>query len=263
MLFTLIKILLTYTNLQSIFNYNITIYSKLQGKYGIFRQNLLGFRVDYSGRAVIISSPDLYLDSIGLPITMLKYSLNNIIFKDSNKISEEEIKIYYNSDLLNLNLFNNLNKFSFIVNRAPTLHKMNTQSFYPMFTEGRAIKFMPILCVGYNADFDGDQMGVFSILFNSSLLESLNTLRPIVNLLSSTNKKNILNLTQGALLGLNILSIYNYFNFIKYYIINNYTTLIELNTNNILINTPLLLRYNYYFYLTTIGRSLLNIKLIK
>nr|APQ42933.1 RpoC1 [Babesia sp. Lintan]QAX27052.1 RpoC1 [Babesia motasi]QAX27083.1 RpoC1 [Babesia motasi] len=257
-LFDLLNTLLNYSKLQSLLKQDYNIYSKLQGKYGIFRQNLLGFRVDYSGRSSIVSSPDIGLNSIGVPIQMLK-RFSPVSLEDLESEDMEELEAY-SSYTSNYDIFNRLNDYSFLINRAPTLHKMNTQSFEPIFTEGRSIKFIPILCPGYNADFDGDQMGVFSLLFSDTIKESKYIMRPITNLYSPTNNNNMLNLTQGAALGKYTLSMYKYCNYGNNIILNNYTSLVDLQINYLYINTPLTIRHYNYFYLTTLGRSLLGVK---
>nr|QAX27141.1 RpoC1 [Babesia motasi] len=257
-LFDLINTILSYSKLQSLLKQDYNIYSKLQGKYGIFRQNLLGFRVDYSGRSSIVSGPDMNLNSIGVPIKMLqRFSPVDLTYLEN--VDMEELKAY-SSYTPNYDTFNTLNDSSFLVNRAPTLHKMNTQAFEPIFTEGRAIKFMPILCPGYNADFDGDQMGIFSILFSDTIKESRYLMRPLTNMYSPTNTTSVLNVTQGAALGKYTLANYTYYSFITNTILNNYTSLVELQINYLYINTPLTVRYFNYFYLTTLGRSLLSVK---
>nr|AXX76219.1 DNA-directed RNA polymerase beta subunit terminal domain C1 [Babesia duncani] len=260
-LYNLIEILSDITSLGYIYGKDPTIYSRLKGKYGIFRQNLLGFRVDYSGRATIISGPDLLINTIGLPFNIISNILVDLekIEEHEDKFDESFIYSYTVND--KIDFLKDLVNYSVIINRAPTLHKMNTQSFSPICVEGESIKLMPLTCSGYNADFDGDQMGIFSILCESSILESLYMLRSICNLYSPTTKKNIFNLTQGSLLGVYILAIYNYFNFSNYYIIENYYSLIELNNNkNIIIYMPIWLRFINYFYLTTTGKILLNLK---
>nr|APQ42901.1 RpoC1 [Babesia sp. Xinjiang]QAX26990.1 RpoC1 [Babesia sp. Xinjiang]QAX27021.1 RpoC1 [Babesia sp. Dunhuang] len=256
-LFLLIKVLVTYSQFNLIFKDSYNIYSKLQGKYGLFRQNLLGFRVDYSGRASIVSGPDLTIPSIGIPINMLKRPFN---FK-TDELDEVEIEEDLHTYSENYDMFNNLNEHSFLINRAPTLHKMNTQSFHPIFTEGNSIKFVPLLCSGYNADFDGDQMGMFSIIFKTSVIESKYMIRSLTNIYSPTNKKNVFNLTQGLILGNYLLSSHNYFKVFSTVVLGHYTSLIDLKFNNLYINTPITLRYNNYFYSTTIGRQVLNINL--
>nr|YP_009170345.1 DNA-directed RNA polymerase subunit beta-like subunit [Babesia orientalis]ALE29343.1 DNA-directed RNA polymerase subunit beta-like subunit [Babesia orientalis] len=279
LLFFLIKIIITYALLLDVYPDNSNIYVRLQGKYGIFRQKLLGFRVDYSGRTVIVPGSDLPITNVGLPISMIhKHNQPSVSFDiDKNlrvyarKFKTKKLQQYigqtkpkaeqkfYDMCLFISKMFNNINDNSVIVNRAPTLHKMNTQAFNTVLSEGRAIKFTPICCTGYNADFDGDQMGIFSILFDSVVNEAQLLSRPMVNLYSPTNKKNMFNATQGVLLGNYIITVYNYLNMGLTTVIGNLTTLIELNINTFYINSPLTLRHNKYFYKTTIGRHLLKV----
>ncbi|EDO05067.1 RNA polymerase Rpb1 domain 2 family protein (apicoplast) [Babesia bovis T2Bo] len=286
MLFFTAKTLITYTLFLDAYPDSNNIYNRLHGKYGLFRQKLLGFRVDCSGRSVIVPGPDLHISYVGLPSNMLhKFSLTYKDYEDENKkklrkkikkfrrsilklydpnlktISRKKARKLSNRCLLSCDLFDNTIDNTVIVNRAPTLHKMNTQSFHPLMAEGRAVKFTPICCAGYNADFDGDQMGVFSIIFKNSLIEAQLLTRPMINLYSPTNKKNIFNLTQGALLGKYTLTAYNYTNCLSTSVIAcNNAVLVELSFNNFYVNSPYTLRHYKRFYKTTIGRQLTSFK---
>ncbi len=138
----------------------------LKGKQGRFRQNLLGKRVDYSGRSVIVVGPELRLDQCGLPkdmaLEMFKpYVLRELIVQGvapnvksaRQQIDRREPVVY---DILEKVTENH----PVILNRAPTLHKLGMQAFFPILIEGNAIRLHPCVCAGYNADFDGDQMAV-------------------------------------------------------------------------------------------------------
>ncbi|GFE55938.1 DNA-directed RNA polymerase (apicoplast) [Babesia ovis] len=281
LLFFLIKIIATYALLLDIYPDPYNIYERLQGKYGIFRQKLLGFRVDYSGRTVIVPEPELPISKVGIPVNMLQQIYNPEPYVDITKLTKHkgrffkkirkykkptgEIKSnrymsFSESCGYACSFIGSIIENTVIVNRAPTLHKMNTQSFNPIFVEGRSIKFMPMLCSGYNADFDGDQMGVFSILFKSSILESQSMTRSFSNMRSPTNKKNMFNTTQGILLGNYGLTIYNCLPVCSYIVINNYTTLTEIGAISSYTNILATLRYFKYFYKTNIGRSILTLK---
>jgi DNA-directed RNA polymerase subunit beta' len=165
----------------------------LKGKQGRFRQNLLGKRVDYSGRSVIVVGPHLKLNECGLPkdiaLEMFKpYVLRELIsggvspnVKTAKHLLERKEPIVY--DILDKVTKNH----PVILNRAPTLHKLGMQSFYPQLTEGSAIQLHPCVCSGYNADFDGDQMAVHVPLTKAAQQESRELMMPSRNLLKPAN----------------------------------------------------------------------------
>jgi len=129
----------------------------IEGKQGRFRQNLLGKRVDYSGRSVIVVGPALKLHQCGLPREMA-LELNNI--KAAKKIIQKNELIVWN--VLEEVIYGH----PILLNRAPTLHRLGIQAFEPILVEGRAIKLHPLVCPAFNADFDGDQMAVHIPLSN-------------------------------------------------------------------------------------------------
>ncbi len=161
----------------------------LRGKQGRFRQNLLGKRVDYSGRSVIIVGPELKLDQCGLPkemaLEMFKpYILHEIIatglapnVKSAKHVLERRPE----------EVFDILEKITrdhpVLLNRAPTLHKLGIQAFKPVLIEGDAIQIHPCVCAGYNADFDGDQMAVHVPLTKDAIKECYELMTPVHNLL--------------------------------------------------------------------------------
>ncbi len=161
----------------------------LRGKQGRFRQNLLGKRVDYSGRSTIIVGPELKLDQVGIPKEMAlelfkPFLLHEIIvrglapnIKSAKNFLERKEPIVY--DILEEITKNH----PVLLNRAPTLHKLSILGFYPVLTDDYAIKLHPTVCAGYNADFDGDAMGVFLPLSKKSIEEVKNRMLPYYNLL--------------------------------------------------------------------------------
>lgn len=161
----------------------------LRGKQGRFRQNLLGKRVDYSGRSVIVVGPELKLTQCGLPkemaLEMFKpFVLRELIVrgiapnvKNAKNVLERRIPEVF--DILEEITKNH----PVLLNRAPTLHKLGIQSFYPILTEGSAIRIHPCVCAGYNADFDGDQMAVHIPLSHESQEEAVHLMLPTHNLL--------------------------------------------------------------------------------
>ncbi len=161
----------------------------LKGKQGRFRQNLLGKRVDYSGRSVIIVGPELRLNQCGLPkdmaLEMFKpFILRHVILtglapnvKSAKNIIDQRIPEVY--DILE----QITHQHPVLLNRAPTLHKLGIQAFYPLLIEGSAIRLHPCVCDAYNADFDGDQMAVHIPLSKTARKEAEEHMMPIQNLL--------------------------------------------------------------------------------
>ncbi|OIP73709.1 MAG: DNA-directed RNA polymerase subunit beta' [Candidatus Pacebacteria bacterium CG2_30_36_39] len=165
----------------------------LRGKQGRFRQNLLGKRVDYSGRSVIVVGPELQLDQCGLPkdmaLEMFKpYVLRELIVQGvapnvksaRHLVDRREPEVY---DVLEKVTANH----PVILNRAPTLHKLGMQAFYPQLIEGSAIRLHPCVCSGYNADFDGDQMAVHVPLTKEARKEAEELMMATHNLLKPAN----------------------------------------------------------------------------
>lgn len=161
----------------------------LRGKQGRFRQNLLGKRVDYSGRSVIVVGPELKLSQCGLPkdmaLEMFKpYVLREVIFrgiapnvKSAKHVLERRLPEVYD-------ILEEITKsHPVLLNRAPTLHKLGIQAFYPILIEGNAIRIHPCICAGFNADFDGDQMAVHVPLGKMAKEEAEKLMMPAENLL--------------------------------------------------------------------------------
>jgi len=165
----------------------------LRGKQGRFRQNLLGKRVDYSGRSTIIDGPDLKIDQCGIPKEMAlelfkPFLLHEIIIrglapniKSAKNFLEKKEPIVY--DILEEITKNH----PILLNRAPTLHKLSVLAFYPVLTDSHAIKLHPTVCAGYNADFDGDAMGVFLPLSQKAIEEVKSRMMPYQNLLKPSD----------------------------------------------------------------------------
>ncbi len=161
----------------------------LKGKKGRFRRNLLGKRVDYSGRSVIVVGPELSLNQCGLPkgmaLEMFKpYVLRELINRGSapNVRSAKNILERASPEIFDI-LEEITRQHPVILNRAPTLHKLGIQAFYPLLVEGEAIRIHPCVCAGYNADFDGDQMAVHVPLSKKSREEAKQLMLPEHNLL--------------------------------------------------------------------------------
>nr|QEM01583.1 plastid-encoded DNA-directed RNA polymerase beta' [Nephromyces sp. ex Molgula occidentalis] len=251
----------------------INLSSFLKGKFGYFRQNLLGKRVDFSGRSVIVSGPDLVIGKIGLPyelaFNLFKPILINIFTKNNkiyNYLNSINI-IEYRTKILKQILQKIVKKNVILINRAPTLHKMNIQSFKPYLIEGEALKLFPLACSGFNADFDGDQMGIFIPLTKISQYEAKYKLNTEKNILSFENNKNFFKPSQNMILGLYYLTLgSSYFNNKNLYFINTddilysyFNNLIEINTFS-WVKFKIILNYKifYNFILTTPGKILIQ-----
>ena len=180
----------------------------LKGKQGRFRQNLLGKRVDYSGRSVITVGPELKLHQCGLPKKMALELFKPFIYakleiygiattiKAAKKIVESERPEVWDI------LAEVIREHPVMLNRAPTLHRLGIQAFEPILIEGKAIQLHPLVCVAFNADFDGDQMAVHVPLSLESQLEARVLLLATNNILSPSNGKPIIVPTQDMVLGL-------------------------------------------------------------
>ena len=182
----------------------------LEGKQGRFRQSLLGKRVDYSGRSVIIVGPNLRLNQCGLPYEMVielfqPYLINELL-KTKIKAPSHNTKLAHviikkNKPFVWSLLESLMKKHSIILNRAPTLHRFGIQAFDPVLILGQAIHLHPLVCTGFNADFDGDQMAVHLPLYEASQLETRTLMRPCYNVLSPSNGEVILKPTQDMVIG--------------------------------------------------------------
>ncbi|WP_343188677.1 DNA-directed RNA polymerase subunit beta' [Buchnera aphidicola (Neophyllaphis varicolor)] len=180
----------------------------IKGKQGRFRQNLLGKRVDYSGRSVITVGPYLHLNQCGLPKKMALELFKPFIYgklekkglattiKSAKKMVEREEAIVW--DILD----EVINKHPVLLNRAPTLHRLGIQAFEPILIEGKAIQLHPLVCAAYNADFDGDQMAVHVPLTKEAQLESRALMMSTNNILSPANGEPIIVPSQDVVLGL-------------------------------------------------------------
>lgn len=182
----------------------------LEGKQGRFRQSLLGKRVDYSGRSVIIVGPNLRLNQCGLPYQMatelFQPFLINELLKTKIKPPSHNTRlalliIKKNKPFVWRLLFDLTRKHCILLNRAPTLHRFGIQAFDPLLVLGQAIHLHPLVCTGFNADFDGDQMAVHLPLYEASQLEARTMMRPSYNVLSPSNGEVILKPTQDMVIG--------------------------------------------------------------
>jgi DNA-directed RNA polymerase subunit beta' len=180
----------------------------LKGKQGRFRQNLLGKRVDYSGRSVIVVGPELLLHQCGLPKKMALelfkpfiysklelYGLASTIKAAKRMVEKERPEVW---DILE----EVIREHPVLLNRAPTLHRLGIQAFEPVLIEGKAIQLHPLVCTAFNADFDGDQMAVHVPLSLEAQLEARVLMMSTNNILSPANGKPIIVPSQDIILGL-------------------------------------------------------------
>jgi DNA-directed RNA polymerase subunit beta' len=179
----------------------------IEGKQGRFRQNLLGKRVDYSGRSVIIVGPELKLNQCGLPREMAielfqPFVIHRLIYEGLvNNIKAAKIIIQNNEILAWEILEQVMAGHPVLLNRAPTLHRLGIQAFEPTLVEGRAIKLHPLVCPAFNADFDGDQMAVHIPLCLEAQTEARMLMLAPNNFLSPATGEPILTPSQDMVLG--------------------------------------------------------------
>lgn len=180
----------------------------LKGKQGRFRQNLLGKRVDYSGRSVIVVGPDLRLHQCGLPKKMALELFKPFIYnkldekglattiKSAKKMVERETPEVWDA------LDDVVKEYCILLNRAPTLHRLGIQAFEPILIEGKAIQLHPLVCTAFNADFDGDQMAVHVPLSIEAQVEARVLMMSTNNILSPANGEPIIVPSQDIVLGI-------------------------------------------------------------
>ncbi|MCY4418848.1 MAG: DNA-directed RNA polymerase subunit beta' [Cytophagales bacterium] len=180
----------------------------LKGKQGRFRQNLLGKRVDYSGRSVIVVGPDLKMNECGLPKEMSlelfkPFVIRKLLERGVVKTVKAAKKIIDQREAVVWDILENLLKgHPVLLNRAPTLHRLGIQSFQPKLVEGKAIQLHPLACTAFNADFDGDQMAVHVVLGPEAVLEASFLMLSAHNVLNPANGSPITVPSQDMVLGL-------------------------------------------------------------
>jgi len=180
----------------------------LKGKQGRFRQNLLGKRVDYSGRSVIVVGPELKLHECGLPKDMAAelfkpFIIRKLIERGIVKTVKSARKLVDKKEAIVWDILENILKgHPVMLNRAPTLHRLSIQAFQPKLIEGKAIQLHPLVCTAFNADFDGDQMAVHVPLSSAAVLEAQLLMLSSHNILNPQNGTPITLPSQDMVLGL-------------------------------------------------------------
>ena len=184
----------------------------LKGKQGRFRQNLLGKRVDYSGRSVIVVGPEMKLHECGLPKDMAAelfkpFIIRKLIERGIVKTVKSAKKLVEKKEAVIWDILENILKgHPILLNRAPTLHRLSIQAFQPKLIEGKAIQLHPLVCSAFNADFDGDQMAVHVPLSNAAILEAQLLMLASHNILNPQNGTPITLPSQDMVLGLYYIS---------------------------------------------------------
>jgi DNA-directed RNA polymerase subunit beta' len=179
----------------------------LKGKQGRFRQNLLGKRVDYSGRSVIVAGPELQIHQCGLPKMMAlelfkPFVIGELIAREQAHNIRSASRLIEMSETAVWDALDEVIKGKYVLlNRAPSLHRLSIQAFQPVLIEGRAIQLHPLVCKGFNADFDGDQMAVHLPLSAKSQAEARDIMAANRNLLKPADGSPILHIEQDIVLG--------------------------------------------------------------
>lgn len=187
----------------------------IKGKHGRFRQNLLGKRVDYSGRSVIVVGPSLKLNQCGLPYEMATELFQPFIIRElinqglASNMKIAKNLIQQNESIIDPVLEKVLKNHPIFLNRAPTLHRLGIQAFEPILVQGRAIKLHPLVCSAFNADFDGDQMAVHIPLSLEAQAECYMLMLAPYNFLSPANGEPIIMPSQDMVLGCYYLTVNN------------------------------------------------------
>lgn len=224
----------------------------IKGKHGRFRQNLLGKRVDYSGRSVIVVGPSLKLNQCGLPYEMAIELFQPFIIRElinqglASNMKIAKNLIQQNEPIINPVLEKVLANHPIFLNRAPTLHRLGIQAFEPILVQGRAIKLHPLVCSAFNADFDGDQMAVHIPLSIEAQAECYMLMLAPYNFLSPANGEPIIMPSQDMVLGCYYLTVNNVKGLLgsNHYFADLEDVLLAYNQDQLEIHSSIWLRYN-------------------
>ncbi|HLB66153.1 MAG TPA: DNA-directed RNA polymerase subunit beta' [Candidatus Saccharimonadales bacterium] len=237
----------------------------LKGKQGRFRQNLLGKRVDYSGRSVIVAGPELKIYQCGLPKMMALELFKPLVI--GHLISTEQAhnirsatRMIETGELAVWDALDEVIKGKYVLlNRAPSLHRLSIQAFQPVLIEGRAIQLHPLVCKGFNADFDGDQMAVHLPLSDASQAEARDIMAADKNLLKPADGSPILHIEQDIVLGCYYLTYERKSNskFVAAYL-DTAEAIMARDKGEIKLQTRIKIRVNGKTQETTLGRVLFN-----
>jgi DNA-directed RNA polymerase subunit beta' len=224
----------------------------IKGKHGRFRQNLLGKRVDYSGRSVIVVGPSLKLNQCGLPYEMAIELFQPFVIRElinqglANNMKIAKNLIQQNELIIEPVLEKILSNHPIFLNRAPTLHRLGIQAFEPILVQGRAIKLHPLVCSAFNADFDGDQMAVHVPLSLEAQAECYMLMLAPYNFLSPANGEPIIMPSQDMVLGCYYLTVNNIkqLHGSNHYFSTLNDVILAYNQNKIEIHSSIWVRYN-------------------
>ncbi len=237
----------------------------LRGKAGRFRMNLLGKRVDYSGRSVIVSGPSLKLHQVGLPKTMALELFKPFVYARllagdyANTLKTARKMVENGEDVVWEILEKVIYQHPVLLNRAPTLHRLSLLAFEPVLIEGKAIRLHPLVCKGFNADFDGDQMSVHVPISLEAQLEARTLMLSSNNVLSPANGEPMIVPSQDMVLGVYYISLINGEHTDKSPRFANMDEVkMALENKSITLHTPIVARINGKIYKTTAGRMILG-----
>ncbi len=238
----------------------------IQGKNGRFRQNLLGKRVDYSGRSVIVVGPHLKIHQCGLPKKMALELFKPFVIRQlveqghvqnvksaKRKIERKDVEVW---DVLE----DIIDGYPVMLNRAPTLHRLGIQAFEPVLVEGKAIQLHPLVCTAFNADFDGDQMAIHIPLTVEAKTEARLLMLANNNVLAPSNGRSIITPTQDMVLGIYYLTITDKdMMSLKPRLFYSFTDVQKsYDMGAVSMHTRITVRYNDGLLDTTVGRVLFN-----
>ena len=223
----------------------------IKGKHGRFRQNLLGKRVDYSGRSVIVVGPSLKLNQCGLPYEMAIELFQPFIIRElinqglASNMKVAKNLLQQNEPIIDPVLEKVLANHPIFLNRAPTLHRLGIQAFEPIIVQGRAIKLHPLVCSAFNADFDGDQMAVHVPLSLEAQAECYMLMLAPYNFLSPANGEPIIMPSQDMVLGCYYLTVNNIQGLLgsNHYFSDLNDVILAYNQDQIEIHTSIWVRY--------------------
>jgi len=236
----------------------------LRGKQGRFRQNLLGKRVDYSGRSVIVVDPELRLDQCGIPKLMALELFKSHVYaellqrEEAPNLRTAKRMVEHGEPQVWDALETVVHEYPVLLNRAPTLHRLGIQAFYPILVDGKAITIHPLLCAPYNADFDGDQMAVHVPLSERAKKESTHLMLSSANLLSPADGRPVLGPTLEMVLGLHYLTKARANCPHEYMMFSSPQEVVSAYKNSaIMLHAQIKVRIDGHVYETTVGRVLI------
>ncbi len=237
----------------------------LRGKSGRFRMNMLGKRVDYSGRSVIVSGPSLKMHQVGLPKAMALELFKPFVFARlmagdyANTLKTARKMVENGEDIVWEILEKVIHEHPVLLNRAPSLHRLSLLAFEPVLIEGKAIRLHPLVCAGFNADFDGDQMAVHVPISLEAQLEARTLMLSTNNILSPANGEPMTVPSQDMVLGIYYISLINGEHTDKSPRFSGMDEVeMALENKTITLHTPIVARINGKIYKTTAGRMIIG-----